>query len=215
MLLSCREAAMAMMMPSSVALGVPGVQIAPGDHICAFYPSLADRDEILVPYLREGLKAGDKCVCVVDASDPEAVLAALSSDIDVGPYLGRHQLEVQRSDETYLRGGAFSTDAMLEFWNQSVGGAVAGGFSFARAVGEMTWALKQMPGVEELVGYESRLNRFLPRYPQVILCLYELDQFSGEVLVDVLKTHPKVLLGGMVLDNPYYLEPDEFLATRS
>jgi hypothetical protein len=206
---------MAMMMPSSVALGVPGVQIAPGDHICAFYPSLADRDEILVPYLREGLKAGDKCVCVVDASDPEAVLAALSSDIDVGPYLGRHQLEVQRSDETYLRGGAFSTDAMLEFWNQSVGGAVAGGFSFARAVGEMTWALKQMPGVEELVGYESQLNRFLPRYPQVILCLYELDQFSGEVLVDVLKTHPKVLLGGMVLDNPYYLEPDEFLATRS
>jgi hypothetical protein len=49
----------------------------------------------------------------------------------------------------------------------------------------------------------------------VILCLYELDQFSGEVLVDVLKTHPKVLLGGMVLDNPYYLEPDEFLATRA
>jgi hypothetical protein len=214
MLLSVREAAMPMM-PNSVALGVPGVQIAPGDHICAFYPSLADRDEILVPYLNEGLKAGDKCVCVVDASAPEAVLAALGADVDLGPYLGRHQLEVQRSDETYLQGGSFSTDAMLDFWNRSVGGAVAGGFAFARAVGEMTWALRQMPGVEELVGYESRLNRFLPRYPQVILCLYELDQFSGEVLVDVLKTHPKVLLGGMVLDNPYYLEPDEFLATRA
>ena len=48
------------MMPNSVALGVPGVQIAPGDHICAFYPSLADRDEILVPYLNEGLTAGEK-----------------------------------------------------------------------------------------------------------------------------------------------------------
>jgi len=203
------------MMPSSVALGVPGVQIAPGDHICAFYPSLADRDEILVPYLKEGLKAGDKCVCVVDASDPEHVLAALGADVDLGPYLGQHQLEVQRSDETYFQGGAFSADAMLEFWNRSVGGAMAAGFGFARAVGEMTWALRQMPGVEELVGYEARLNRFLPRYPQVILCLYELDQFSGEVLVDVLKTHPKVLLGGMVLDNPYYLEPDEFLATRA
>jgi hypothetical protein len=213
MLLSVREAAMPMM-PSSVALGVPGVQIAPGDHICAFYPSLADRDEILVPYLREGLKSGDKCVCVVDASDPEYLLAELGADIDLGPYLGRHQLEVQRSDETYLRDGRFSTEGMLEFWNQSVGGAVAAGFDFTRAVGEMTWALRQMPGVEELVGYEARLNRFLPRYPQVILCLYELDQFSGEVLVDVLKTHPKVLLGGMVLDNPYYLEPDEFLASR-
>ena len=203
------------MMSSSVALGVPGVQIAPGDHICAFYPSLADRDEILLPYLREGLKTGDKCVCVVDASDPEHILASLGANIDLGAFLGRHQLEVQRSDETYLRDGSFSTEGMLEFWNQSVGGASAAGFGFTRAVGEMTWALRQMPGVEELVGYESRLNRFLPRYPQVILCLYELDQFSGEVLVDVLKTHPKVLLGGMVLDNPYYLEPDEFLATRS
>jgi hypothetical protein len=78
----------------------------------------------------------------------------------------------------------------------------------------MTWALRRLPGVEELVRYEAKLNEFLPRYPQVILCLYELHRFSGDVLVDVLKTHPKVLLGGMLLRNPYYLEPDEFLAGR-
>jgi DcmR-like sensory protein len=202
------------MLPDSIALGIPGVQLAPGDHVCAFYPGLAERDEILIPYLREGLDAGDKCVCVVDATDPESVLAGLSTEVDLGACLDRQQLEVQRSQDTYLRGGGFSTQAMLDFWDASVGGAVAGGFGFARAVGEMTWAIRQMPGVEELVGYESLLNRFLPRYPQVILCLYELDRFSGEVLVDVLKTHPKVLLAGMVLDNPYYLEPDEFLATR-
>src|SRR3978361_301765 len=98
MLLFVREAAMPMI-PDSGALGVPGVPIAPGDHICAFYPTLADRDEILVPYLKEGLNAGDKCVCVVDASSPEAVLAALGADVDLGPYVGRHQLEVKRSDE--------------------------------------------------------------------------------------------------------------------
>jgi MEDS: MEthanogen/methylotroph, DcmR Sensory domain len=202
------------MLPDSVALGITGVKLAPGDHVCAFYPGLADRDEILIPYLRAGLEAGDKCVCVVDATDSEAVLSALGPEVDLGAYLGRQQLDVQRSQDTYLRGGGFSTEAMLDFWATSVGGAAAGGFGFTRAVGEMTWAIRQMPGVEELMGYESRLNRFLPRFPQVILCLYELDRFSGEVLVDVLKTHPKVLLAGMVLDNPYYLEPDEFLAIR-
>ncbi len=91
---------------------------------------------------------------------------------------------------------------MLDFWDVTVGGAMAGGFGFARAVGEMTWALRQLPGVDELVGYEARLNKFLPRYPQVVLCLYALDSFSGEVLVDVLKTHPKVLLGGMCSTTP-------------
>jgi hypothetical protein len=202
------------MLPDSIALGITGVQLAPGDHVCAFYPSLAERDEILIPYLRAGVESGDKCVCVVDATDPETVLAALGTEVDLGACLGRQQLEVQRSQDTYLRGGGFSTQAMLDFWDTAVGGAVTAGFGFTRAVGEMTWAIRQMPGVEELVGYEARLNRFLPRYPQVILCLYELDRFSGEVLVDVLKTHPKVLLAGMVLDNPYYLEPDEFLASR-
>jgi hypothetical protein len=197
-----------------IALGVPGVQLAPGDHVCAFYPSTADRDEILIPYLSAGLDAGDKCVAVVDSCGPESVLAALGAEVDLGPPLGRHQLEVRRSEDTYLRSGGFSTEEMLEFWDRSVGGAVADGYGFARAVGEMTWALRQLPGVEELVGYEARLNEFLPRYPQVILCLYALDSFSGEVLVDVLKTHPKVLLAGMVLDNPYYLEPAEFLASR-
>jgi hypothetical protein len=78
----------------------------------------------------------------------------------------------------------------------------------------MTWALSNLPGVDELFSYEAKLNRLLPRFPQVVLCLYELDRFDGEVLVDVLKTHPKVLLGGILLDNPYYLEPEEFLASR-
>jgi hypothetical protein len=77
------------MFPDSIALGITGVQLAPGDHVCAFYPSLAERDEILIPYLREGVAAGDKCVCVVDATDPEAVLAALGTEVDLGACLSR------------------------------------------------------------------------------------------------------------------------------
>jgi hypothetical protein len=201
-------------MPDSIAVGVPGVRLAPGDHVCAFYPTSAHRDEILVPYLREGMEAGDKCVAVVDNSGPEELLAALGDEPDLAARRCRGQLDVQRSEDTYLRSGAFETQAMLDFWDRTLAAAMADGYRFARAVGEMTWATRKLPGVEELIGYEARLNRFLPRYPQVILCLYALDSFSGEVLVDVLKTHPKVLVAGMVLDNPYYLEPDEFLSNR-
>lgn len=200
--------------PRSVALGVPGVQIDPGDHLCAFYRGLAERDEIVIPYLREGLLTGDKCVCVVDATDPDVVLAALAGELDLAPSLANRGLDVMRSRDTYLREGSFSTERMLDFWDDAVGAAMAQGFEFARAVGEMTWSLRTIPGVDQLVGYEAELNRFMPRYPQVILCLYDLDRFSGEIVMDVLKTHPKVLVGGMLVTNPYYLEPDEFLAAR-
>jgi hypothetical protein len=197
-----------------VELGIPGLQLAPGDHVCAFYRGLSERDEVLIPYLREGLRAGDKCICVVDATEPDTVLASLTGEIDLRSPLASRQIDVLSSRQTYLRGGAFCTQTMIQFWDQSVGGALRDpAFSFARSVGEMTWALRDMPGVAELVGYESELNRFLPQYPQVILCLYDLERFSGELVVDIMKTHPKVLVGGAVVENPYYLDPDEFLAT--
>ncbi len=202
-------------MTDTLELGIPGLRLTEGDHICAFYRGAAERDEILIPYLQAGLRTGDKCICVVDAVDPREVLAALGSAADVDRWIGDTQLELRASTDAYLSTGRFCTEEMLAFWENFVGTAVSGKFSFARSVGEMTWALRQVPGVEELVGYESELNRFLPRYPQVILCLYDLERFSGELVIDMLKTHPRVLLGGMVLDNPYYLEPDEFLAVRS
>ena len=67
----------------------------------------------------------------------------------------------------------------------------------------------------DLIGYESELNRIMSNFPQVNLCLYDLTRCSGDLIMDVLKTHPKALLGGMVIDNPYYLDPDEFLASRA
>jgi hypothetical protein len=48
----------------------------------------------------------------------------------------------------------------------------------------------------------------------VILCLYDLEGFGGGVVVDIMRTHKKLVLGGLVLDNPHYVSPDAFRATR-
>jgi hypothetical protein len=196
-----------------VTTGRPGVAIAPGDHVCAFYRGPAQRDELLVPFLREGIAAGDKCICVMDDPDTERVLAPLSESVDVAASLRTGQFDLMCSDTAYLPGGVFEIDRMLDFWERGVGGALRQpGYSFVRAVGEMTWALRDLPGVEYLVSYEARLNKFLPRYPQVILCLYDLERFTdGQVLMELLRTHPKVLLSGQLLDNPWYVEPDDVL----
>jgi hypothetical protein len=81
--------------------------------------------------------------------------------------------------------------------------------------GEAGWLLEGPPVAEEFIDFESQLNNSAPRYPQVILCLYDLERFGGGMLVDILKTHKKLLLGGLVVENPHYLTPDEFRATRS
>jgi hypothetical protein len=200
-----------------VDFGIPGLEVAPGDHVCAFYHGIPERDDVLLPFLRAGLAAGDKCICILDRSDLDAVLGDLRGGFEGGFAPAKDQLDVLPAEGVYLRTGAFVPDRMLDFWHETVSAALgADGFSFVRSVGDTTWALREEPGtVDQLIVYESRLNRFLPLYPQVILCLYDIERLSGEMIVDVVKTHPRLLVQGAVVENPDYLEPDEFLAARS
>lgn len=192
-----------------------GLQLNVGDHICGFYRKPAERDDILIPFLVDGLRAGDKCTCVVDSCTPDDVLAGMSTHIEVDPYVSVCQLEVLDSYATYLADGGFLPARMLEFWAGKARQSPFTGTGVARNIGDMSWAHRSQGAVTELIGYESELNRIMANVPQVNLCLYDLTRCTGDLIMDVLKTHPKALLGGMVIDNPYYLDPDEFLASRA
>ena len=53
---------------------LPGVRIATGGHVCAFHRSGKGAD-VLIPYVRAGLAAGDKCICLVDSAESHALHA--------------------------------------------------------------------------------------------------------------------------------------------
>ena len=169
----------------------------------------------MIPFLVEGLKADDKCTCVVDSCTPDEVLAKMSEHIQVDRYVWASQLEVLDAARTYLADGGFLPERMLSFWEAKARqGPAREGSGFARNIGDMSWAHRSQRVVADLIGYESELNRVMSNFPQVNLCLYDLTRCSGDLIMNVLKTHPKALLGGMVIDNPYYLEPDELLASQ-
>jgi hypothetical protein len=201
-------------MTGPVPSGIDEIGLVPGSHVCAFYRGDADRDRLLTGYLSAGLTAGDKCICIVDSERTAKRLEQLSGTCREPGSLGR-QLDVHLPESTYLAGGEFTTSDMLTFWTESMTKAEIEGYSFCRLAGEMTWALRDVPGVEHLIGYESELNRVTPSYPVVVLCLYDLDRFSGEIVVNVVKTHPQVLVQGILVENPYYIEPDDFLESAS
>jgi len=201
-------------MTGPVPSGIDEIGLVPGSHVCAFYRGDADRDRLLTGYLRAGLTAGDKCICIVDSKRTAKRLAELSGARGEPGSLER-QLDIHLPESTYLAGGEFTTSDMLTFWTENMIKAEVEGYSFCRLVGEMTWALRDVPGVEHLIGYESELNRVTPSYPVVVLCLYDLDRFSGEIVVNIVKTHPQVLVQGILIENPYYIEPDDFLKSAN
>ena len=185
-----------------------------GDHICGFYRKPSERDDILIPFLVDGLKAGDKCTCVVDSCTPDDVLASMSEQLEVEPYVSVCQLEVLDSYGTYLADGGFLPERMLKFWEAKARQSPAGTGRFRPEHRRHELGAPRPVGGHRPDRLRVRAQPDHVELPQVNLCLYDLTRCSGDLIMDVLKTHPKALLGGMVIDNPYYLDPDEFLASQ-
>lgn len=169
----------------------------------------------MLPFLAEGIRARDKCLCFVDSAMSSEVLSKLALQVDVGPPVETGQLEVGTLADSYLRSGRFSADEMIDYWGEEAAATRRGGdFSLTQATGEMPLALNGPAERAEFLRYEARLNEVIPGYPQVILCLYDLERFGADVLMDALRTHPMVIVDGMVHDNLYYIEPGKFLVGR-
>lgn len=197
-------------------LGISGVGLEAGDHVCGFYFGERERDAILLPYLRNGLRDGDKCLAVVDSTTPAEVSAGIGADGHATDCLRSRQLEIWGTEDTYLRTGVFSPDLMIEFWEEQVGAATEDGrFDFVRVVGEMSWLERAAPARELVVAYESWADRFALQHAQAVLCLYDVQRVGGGLLMDLFKTHPKVLLNGIIVENPHHLSGDEFASAST
>jgi MEDS: MEthanogen/methylotroph, DcmR Sensory domain len=195
-----------------VALGIDGLEVSSGDHLCGLYAGGAERDALIVPFLRAGLRAGKKCICVVDGTEPADLLATLGDEVAASGQAIGNQLDVIRASDIYLRAGAFSAAEVIASWKAAMSEVMYDNrFDLVLAV--ESWSLRDVvPDRSELLVLESEMNRFLPLFPQVIVCLYDLERFGGGIVVDLLKTHSRVLVGGTVVENPYCMTPDEILA---
>jgi len=198
--------------PDSMALGINDIDTSVGTHICGFYHGRRELESILFPYLEAGVRGGEKTVCLIDSQRPEEVLDSLRMGVNVEVALAAQQLEVKHSSESYLATGEFKMrDWIDQLRTLSADSVERQGFPRMRAVGEMSWALRSFPGSEDLFAYESEVNRFVDSYQVLYFCLYDVDHISGSMVMDAIKTHPQILIGGCLLENPYYMEPEHFL----
>ena len=167
---------------------------------------------MLLPFIKDGFDAGDKAVHVVNPDQHEAHLSRLAAaGIDTTTARECGQLEVRTNTETYLRDGRFDQDRMLELFEQSASGNGRGGFPLSRIVCQMDWAVDGRSCIEELVEFESRVNDVWRRHEDAVICVYDLAKFGGNMVIDILRTHPMVIIGGILQQNPFFVPPEEFL----
>jgi MEDS: MEthanogen/methylotroph, DcmR Sensory domain len=189
-----------------------GSQLRETRHVCAFFNSDEEEYRVLLPFIKDGFECGDKAVHVVNPgqhNDHLQRLAAIGIDPTVAQQKG--QFELRTNTETYLRDGRFDQDRMLEAFEQLASGNAKGGFPLSRIVCRMDWAAEDRSHIDDLVEFESRVNHVWRHHDDAVICTYHLGKFGGETVVDIMRTHPMVIIGGILQQNPFFVPPEEFL----
>src|SRR6266478_4939252 len=181
-------------------------------HVCAFFNSLDEQYRVLRPFIKDGVDRGERALHIVHPEVRDEHLKRLGeAGIDVDRSMASGQLEVRLWQDVYLREDRFDQDAMLALIEEQLQSGAAAGSRRIRLMTHMQWSLLDKPGVDDLLEYETRLNYVLPRYDDPVICTYDLLTVSSSAAMDIMRTHPAVIIGGVLQENPFFVPPDQFL----
>jgi hypothetical protein len=167
---------------------------------------------VLRSFMTDGFDEGDKTFHLIDPKRREDHLRRLAdAGVDVEGAMASGQLEVHPWEHGPLHGERFDQDTWVAGFEDVLRVASASGYTKTRFLAQMEWALVDLPGMEDFIEFETRVNYVLPKYEDPVICAYDLSKFPASTVMYALRTHPLVIIGGLLQENPFYVDPDEFL----
>jgi PAS domain S-box-containing protein len=162
---------------------------------------------VLVPFLQKGVELGEKIVCFLTDDHRDAALAYLrEAGVNLDDLLQTGQLQVRAVTEA---GDCMpSPDGICEFVQCEVCQAQADGYPGVRFIGEVLPTLALQAGLSGLAACEAAVDGFIAESECIVVCLYDMTKYPAEAFLDVLASHPVVIVGGEVCPNFYHMSPD-------
>jgi hypothetical protein len=182
--------------------------IRPGDHMALIYRTRAEQFATVCPFIKSGLDRRERCLYVANDTSVALVLDKLAkSCVDTVSALKSGSLIVATKKDAFEERDSFEPDVMITRIQAEVANAVNLGFSGLRVAGEMTWTIDDRTALKRVVEYECQLHK---RFSKQLtgLCQYDETRFSPEILSDVIRLHPKIIVRGRIYENPFLTDPD-------
>jgi hypothetical protein len=182
-------------------------------HVCAFFNTIDEEHTVLRSFFKDGFDRGDKAIHIVEAANREDYLKRFAdAGVDVQDVMDTGRLEVLPRTDMYVRDHRFDQDAMLASVEGLIQSGAAAGYARTRLVGHhMDWLFANTPAVNNLLEYEARLNGVLSKYDDPVICNYDSSKFGASVAIEIMRTHPLVIIGGLLRENPFFTPPDQFI----
>ena len=114
--------------------------------------------------------------------------------------------------DMYVRDHRFDQDAMLASVEKLIQSSADAGYARTQLEGHhMDWVFRDKAAAHNLVEYEARLNHLLSKYDDPVVCNYDLSKCDASIAMDIMRTHPVVIIGGLPRENPFFVPPDQLL----
>jgi MEDS: MEthanogen/methylotroph, DcmR Sensory domain len=181
-------------------------------HVCAFFHSKEEEYNVLLPFIKEGFEQGDRAFHIIDGHRRQDHMRRLQeTGIDTAAAESEERLVVRHWEDAYLQDGHFDQHRQISLFERVLLEGKKQGYPLTRFVAGTEWALLDRPGVHDLIEYESRINDMFGKYDDPVCCTYDVSKFSASVIMDAMRVHPAVIIGGNYQENPFYVPPAEFL----
>lgn len=192
-----------------IDMGFTTERFSPGTHMCMVYSDEQERKEVIANFIASGIAAGEKVSYFTNSTPPQTIDEWLKEfGVDVSSRLAN--FTISDAQTIYCPRGVFDPDEMIDTLKAFYKDAMAENYNACRVSGEMSWAVKNIPGADRLMEYEAKVNELSLEYPVTAVCQYDASQFDGTTIFECLKVHPYIIVKGQIIKNPYYIKPEEY-----
>jgi hypothetical protein len=183
-------------------------------HCCLIYERDEQRRRVVAEYLAAGLQHREVVRYFADTTPAETIRAWLGEKgVDVKASEASGSFGIGSAEAGYCPTGRFEPEVMIAGNIRRYGEAEKAGFTGVRSCGEMSWALGGREGSHRFLEYEALLNTVDVPFRHFGMCQYDARRFDGATLYKVLQVHRYIVAQGQLVQNPYYVKPEEFLAS--
>jgi transcriptional regulator with XRE-family HTH domain len=150
------------------------------------------------PFLAEGAARSEALLAVTTARNIEILRGWLGKGADRVSFV---------EAETWYSTPVSAMNAYRAFLDEGQ----AQSSRWARIVGEPVWAGRSHEEIRVWSQYESLVNLAFAPVPVSVLCPYDERSVDPDIVATARLTHPRILEGGAVADNPSYQDPGVFV----
>lgn len=174
--------------------------LRPGDHACLTYSDAEERLDIVAAFVRDGIGAGQKVICLTEPGSPPDLAGELA-ERDVKPTSGG-QLAIRDNDTAWLSSGQVSAANVIEMLAGELETAHREGFAGLRVTADMCWATRPVAAVDELLVFETRVADLFADGRLTAVCQYDRQSFDQVTLAFAAKTHARAVAAAVYYEDP-------------